>query len=225
MDRLVWLGLGLLWSSVAFAQPPGGASDAEEGTAAEGAEAPTDAERDAEGRRLFVAGAEAFTGGHYEVALASFQAAYELTGRAALLYNIGLAHDRLRHDEEALDHFRAYIDQVENPPHREEVEARIQALEQAIAERRQREEELTSARAAAEAEAERARREAAEREAAAGSAGQGEEEEASYWWIGLVAGGVAAVALAVTLGFVLRDDGADYDQSDFGGVTFTLGGQ
>ena len=113
MDRLVWLGLGLLWSSVAFAQPPGGASDAEEGTAAEGAEAPTDAERDAEGRRLFVAGAEAFTGGHYEVALASFQAAYELTGRAALLYNIGLAHDRLRHDEEALEHFRAYIDQVE----------------------------------------------------------------------------------------------------------------
>jgi tetratricopeptide (TPR) repeat protein len=94
-----------------------------------------DGTRDAEAKALFQAGREAFEGGRYEAALARWQEAYDISGRPALLYNLGLAHDRLRHDDKALWAFKAYLAQVSNIENREEVEGRIKALETARDER------------------------------------------------------------------------------------------
>jgi tetratricopeptide (TPR) repeat protein len=102
--------------------------------------ASADEKRDAEARALFQAGREAFDGGRYEAALARWQEAYDLSARATLLYNLGLAHDRLRQDDHALSAFKAYLTQVPQAENREEVEGRIRALEAA-----QREREKTAA--------------------------------------------------------------------------------
>jgi tetratricopeptide (TPR) repeat protein len=94
-----------------------------------------DDKRDAEAKALFQAGREAFDGGRYEAALARWQEAYDLSGRATLLYNLGLAADRLRQDDKALASFKAYLDKVPQAENRAEVEGRISALEKAKAER------------------------------------------------------------------------------------------
>lgn len=181
----------------------------------------TDEERDEQGRQLFLAGATAYEGGRYDVALANFQAAYELTNRGALLYNVALAHDRLRHDAEALAAYRGYMTEVPDNPHRAQVDARIEALERAEAERAEqaaaleREREATAEQAAREAELERELAEART---------EVREEKKSRWWIGLIVGAVVAIGVGVGLGVALSDRGAEYEQGDFGGVTFTLGG-
>src|SRR5262245_25331879 len=64
---------------------------------------------DAEAKALFAAGREAFDAGKYGAALARWQEAWELSKRPALLYNIGLAHDRLRHDLEAVQAFEDFL--------------------------------------------------------------------------------------------------------------------
>lgn len=53
---------------------------------------------EAEARSVFDAGQVAFTAGHYADALEYFKRAYALSRRPALLFNIGLCHDRLRED-------------------------------------------------------------------------------------------------------------------------------
>jgi tetratricopeptide (TPR) repeat protein len=92
-----------------------------------------DAGRDEEARSLFEAGRTAFAAGRFESALARFREAYELSGRTALLYNIGTAADRLRRDAEALEAFRAYVAAEPGAENRGEVEARIAVLERAVA--------------------------------------------------------------------------------------------
>ena len=95
-------------------------------------EASTD---DAEARRAFAAGAEAFSHGSYRVALDEFRRSHELSGRPELLFNIGLAHDRLREDELALGAFEGYLDRVPDAANRSEVEGRIAELRRVITER------------------------------------------------------------------------------------------
>lgn len=92
-----------------------------------------DAGLDEEARSLFAAGRTAFEAGRFESALERFREAYELSGRAALLYNIGTAADRLRRDAEALEAFRAYVAAEPDASNRGEVEARIAVLERAVA--------------------------------------------------------------------------------------------
>lgn len=181
----------------------------------------TDEERDEQGRQLFLAGATAYEGGRYDVALANFQAAYELTNRGALLYNVALAHDRLRHDAEALTAYRTYLVEVPDNPHRVQVEARIEALERVEAERAEQAAALERERQAA---AEREAREAELERELAQARTEVSEEKKSRWWIGLVVGAVVAIGVGVGLGIALSDDGPQYDDGDFGGVTFTLGG-
>lgn len=93
---------------------------------------------DEEARSLFTAGQTAFEAGRFERALEYFERAYELSHRPGLLYNIGVAADRLRHDERALEAFEAFLASgaVEDSQ-RATVEARAEALRRAIdAERR-----------------------------------------------------------------------------------------
>lgn len=93
---------------------------------------------DDEARVLFQAGQMAFTDGRYEDALEYFERSFALSGRPALLYNIGTTADRLRLEERALEAFQGYIDALPQAENRKEVEARMRILERSIAERQAR---------------------------------------------------------------------------------------
>lgn len=88
---------------------------------------------DAEAHGLYLAGAAAYDEGRFDEALDYFQRSYDLSHRAALLYNIGQAADRARRDEIALDALRRYLASDETIEHREVIEARVRALEAAVA--------------------------------------------------------------------------------------------
>jgi tetratricopeptide (TPR) repeat protein len=95
---------------------------------------------DDEARSLYDAGREAFEAGRYDRALEHFQRAYELSGRPQLLYNIGQAADRLRHDAEALDAFDRYLASPEaDESLRPQIEGRLAVLRAAVAEHAPRE--------------------------------------------------------------------------------------
>lgn len=91
------------------------------------------ATRDAEARSVFEAGTVAFDDARYADALSYFQRAYELSERPALLYNIGVAADRLRQDEVALDAFERFLELVPDHPRRRDVLARVEVLRAAVA--------------------------------------------------------------------------------------------
>lgn len=96
---------------------------------------------DHEARALFDAGNLAFSEGRYENAVEHFQRAYELSRRPELLYNIGVAAERLRRDAVALQAFRDYLAQVPDTAQRAAVESRIAILEAAVAARESGDEE------------------------------------------------------------------------------------
>lgn len=92
-----------------------------------------DTDTDEEARALYQAGRIAFDQGRFESALDYFQRSYELSGRPALLFNIGSAADRLRRDAVALDAFERYLEAVPDSPDAASVRARIEVLRAAIA--------------------------------------------------------------------------------------------
>ena len=83
-----------------------------------GAVAFADERNDSEAKALFIAGRDAFEAGRFETALDQWQKAYELSRRPGLQHNIGLAHDRLRHDDQALTAFKAYLAEVPDSANR-----------------------------------------------------------------------------------------------------------
>lgn len=87
-------------------------------------------------RSLFQAGRVAFDAGRYDVAFESWSKAYKESGRPALLYNLGLASDRLRRDDDALRYYNMYLREVPDTDNRAEVENRIRAIERAREERK-----------------------------------------------------------------------------------------
>ncbi len=66
--------------------------------------------RDAEARKLFEAASLQFEAELYESALGLFQAAHKKSGRAPLLYNIALCHERLGQVDEARRVYRQYLE-------------------------------------------------------------------------------------------------------------------
>lgn len=90
------------------------------------------AERDAEARRLFLEGREAYERGEYRAAWDYFHRAYSMSARPALLYNVGQSADRLGLSREALKAFRLYVKKLPDADNRREVENRIRALEDRV---------------------------------------------------------------------------------------------
>ncbi len=121
----------LLVSALALAPLAAHAQDEEAEATATDDEA--QASHDAEARAVFEAGSMAFDDSRYADALEYFQRAFELSGRPGLLYNIGVAADRLRRDQEALDAFERFLAAVPEHPRRRDVEARVEVLRAALA--------------------------------------------------------------------------------------------
>ncbi len=91
------------------------------------------ADRDREARHEFERGRKAYDEGDYRGAWSFFHNAYRLSGRAQLLFNIGQTADRLGHDSEALTAFRMYLERLPRADNRRDVENRIRALEERVA--------------------------------------------------------------------------------------------
>ncbi len=185
-------------------------------------------------REQFLNGRAAYDEGRYDDALAAFERAFELSPRPALHYNIGLAHDRLRHDADALEHYETYLREVENPPQQVQVEARIAALREAEA-RREAEQtaRLDAERAAAEAAAQEAARAEleeqerrmaqleAERDAARLEASE-EESSNTGLIVGLSVGAAVVIGAVVAIVLVANSGEGDPSQSDFGSHSTAL---
>ncbi|MGB9341366.1 MAG: hypothetical protein WCB63_19145 [Polyangiales bacterium] len=101
---------------------------------------------DAAAREYFKAGRAAFDQSDYESALIYFRHAYRTSGRGALLYNIGVASDRLQREQEALEAFEKYLEETDTPARESEVRTRIEALRKSIAEKEATERELMEAK-------------------------------------------------------------------------------
>jgi tetratricopeptide (TPR) repeat protein len=118
-----WALMLTLCPVLVFAQSSGSAQTQPTPSAAE----------DNEARELFKIGKEAFDDGRFERALKYFNDAHELSHRPALLSNIGTALDRLRRDQEAVDAYRMYLEQVPEAANRPLVEDRIRIIQAALA--------------------------------------------------------------------------------------------
>jgi tetratricopeptide (TPR) repeat protein len=86
-------------------------------------------------RALFEAGRAAFEAAQYEDALQHFRQSYRISGRSALLYNIGVSADRLGRDAEALEAFEGYLrDAPADAPQRADAEVRVRVLRRRVEE-------------------------------------------------------------------------------------------
>lgn len=86
-----------------------------------------------EARGLFEAGAAAFSEGRFQDALTYWQGSYGLSHRPELLHNIGIAHDRLGQRDEAIEKYRAFLEQRPEADNRAYVERRISQLDEQAA--------------------------------------------------------------------------------------------
>jgi tetratricopeptide (TPR) repeat protein len=85
-----------------------------------------------EARARFDAGAAAYAAGRYADALVHFDAAYELGEQPALLFDMGLTHERLGHDAEAVTMYERYLAARPDAPSRAHVRRRIAAARSRI---------------------------------------------------------------------------------------------
>ncbi len=194
------------------AQPPAGADASPDGSgsgptgteadaADVGREAPRRDGRDLqqEARQLFLEGSAAYVEGDFETALQLFRKAYEkadVQARVVLLVNIAQTLDRLGREQEALEHYRRYLQLMPDGPKAGVARGRIEVIERRIAQR--------------EAERERARErerallaEAAEREAKA------RQEGRAAVWPWLVVGGAVLAAGGVVAAVLLTGGGEE----------------
>ena len=104
------------------------------GLAAAAFASPAHAQDDERARLHFEAGRSHFDQGRYENALLEFQESYALSGRAALLFNIGTTLERLARWDEAADHFAEFLTQNPSYERRTDLESRIANLRRRAAE-------------------------------------------------------------------------------------------
>jgi tetratricopeptide (TPR) repeat protein len=164
---------------------------------------------DLQARSHFRLGREYYTLGRFRDAAREFEAAYGLSGRAALLYNVYISYREAQDTPKASGALRGYLAAVPDAPDRDNLSARLQALEAQVAQSR------------ADAERAQAQREELERlrgeaEARAREASAAQQPATSPppsaaasrpWWPWLVVGaGVVAAATGVTLGGLASSD-------------------
>jgi tetratricopeptide (TPR) repeat protein len=102
------------------------------------------------GREAFEKGRVFYDSGAFDQAAASFEEAYRLTGRDALLYNIYLAYRDANQPAKAAEALRGFLAKVPNIENRAQLESRLAALDAGLArEREQREAQATASSTAA----------------------------------------------------------------------------
>ena len=163
------------------------------------------AAQDEEAREVFELGRTAFNEGRFEAALDHFRRSYELSGKPELLFNVGVAADRLRLNQDALRAFESYLEALPDAANRAEVEGRIRVLRRAII--------------ANPSEAARATPETSEQPIIVVF----EEDDSiwSQWWFWTIVGGVVAGGIVAAILLTSSGD-PNYQPGDDGVVHFTL---
>lgn len=137
--RAFWLGAWLLGAGTVSSAERAGAQDG--GPPAAPVEAPVVSEREAEQERAMLAmdqearehfqlGRTFYDAGRFQQAAEEFEAAYRLSGRPQLLYNLYVAHRDAGELDKAIVSLRTYLDKVPEAPDRVNLKARLQSLEQ-----------------------------------------------------------------------------------------------
>jgi tetratricopeptide (TPR) repeat protein len=157
---------------------------------------PAQVDRTEEAKALFAAGRSAFEAGRYQDALGHFERCYEISQRAALLYNIGITHDRLRDDERALHFYDSYLAAVPTADNRVEVETRSAAIRSALERRKSASPATAAAPAPSEAAATVATPSESYSPATDEPADRDEGGLLSKWWFWTAVGVVAVGAIS-----------------------------
>jgi tetratricopeptide (TPR) repeat protein len=165
-----WLAVGLLLCLCG--QLPSGRVSAQARPASPAASTEVQA------REAFERGRIHYDNGEFAKASVAFEEAYKLSGREGLLYNLYLAYRDANEQEKAAEALRQYLARVEVIENRAQLEARLKALDEGIAQRK-------AAEAAEAAERERAAAAAAAAPVAAASQapGQAAEPAPGRWWL------------------------------------------
>jgi tetratricopeptide (TPR) repeat protein len=207
----VWVSLclcgHLLGGSTALAQGKAG-KGAKPAPAAQG---PSPTETQA--REAFERGRIHYDNGDFPRAAAAFEGAYRLSGRDGLLYNLYLSYRDANNQDKAAEALRAYLTKVEVIENRPQLEARLKALDEGIAQRKaaaalEAEERDRNAREQAERDA------AAAKQAAATPAPVAQPEENKKWWlpgVAVAAGGAALMLGSIGTGVVANSKAKDLE--------------
>jgi tetratricopeptide (TPR) repeat protein len=167
------------------------------------ATASEDGMADERARNHFRVGRSLYDAGRFAEAAAEFQAAYDLSQRADLLYNVYLAHRDAQNEAAALVALRDYLRLVPEAPERAHLTARADALAATVA---------AAEAAAAEAAATAARHEAERLEAEriiAEERARADANEARHrplWPWALTGVGAALLGAGIPLGVVAASD-------------------
>lgn len=127
------------------------------------------AANDQRARELFQKGDVAYAEGRYEEALGAFQEAYDLSGRAQLLFNVSNALERLGRYQEAVDALEKYLSSGKAKD-RDVVQKRLANLKKRVEEQKKEQEKLAKEE---EEKRKKEEEERAKREAAGGGTGAG----------------------------------------------------
>lgn len=179
---------------------------------------------DEEARRLFEAGRVAFEAGRYGDALGYFEAAHARSDRPQLLYNVGLALERLGRRRDARSAYEAYLDALPDADNAAEVRTRLSVLG------RPEPSDAPSAAetARAEHEATEARRDGTWRLGSGGADGARDDGGGSiltrWWFWAAVGAAVAGAAIVGAIALGSASTGAPAPGAvGSGGVVFALG--
>ena len=177
--------------------------------AASAASAPSEEDRTEEAKGLFLAGRASFDAGRYADALDYFRRSYAISQRPELLYNIGIAQDRQRDDEHALQSYEAYLAALPNAPNRAEVEKRAAAIREALQARKEQGEDQSAATVPTPEQTAQAAQPAKPQPSAADDTQPAPAESKSVfkkWWFWTAVG---VVVVGVTAGAVIAGGGGD----------------
>jgi tetratricopeptide (TPR) repeat protein len=152
---------------------------------------------DEEARQHFQLGRTFYDSGRFQQAVEEFEAAYKLSGRPQLLYNVYVAQRDVGELQKAVDALRAYLEQVPDAPDRVNLKARLTSLE-AQAKRQSEQEAL-------------ARQLAAPPEAPAVPQTRTETEHSIVPWIVTGAGGALLLGSVIT-GVLAKGKADDLDK-------------
>jgi len=158
---------------------------------------------DAQARSHFRLGREYYQLGRFPDAAREFEVAYGLSGRAALLYNVYISYRDALDTPKAAAALRGYLAAVPDAPDRENLSARLAALEAQVAQSQAD----TERQEAQRMEVERLKREAEAKRNEPVYSAPPAAAPSRPWWPWLVVGaGVVATAAGVTLGGLASRD-------------------
>lgn len=118
-SRFGWLGATVVGALV-FAAP--------HTAVAQTAERLSSQEADRRALALYEEGSAAFAREDYSTAAARFEAAFTLSPRPRILYNLGVTYDRMGIPQQAVDAYERFLHQLPNAPERAQVEERLRVL-------------------------------------------------------------------------------------------------